>query len=209
MARNNQRSASGSVRRSVVEAYRRSLKSRTVWAGFASMLSNSETRRPRDEAHTYLHAATMQYFEAVQPYLASAPSGSRARDFWERAPLWVDERLTQPGVRCQSGHQYADPGAAGQKCPECAETLEAASVPDENGRCRWLTGLRNLQVFVDQTDQVEVEGGKWSHETEIKQVPKLIEPDALLRCARYIDESASDLGLLADVKEERPKAEVK
>jgi len=208
MSRNRSSGGSTSVRRSVVDAYRQSLQSRSIWAGFASSLRNSGTSHERDDAHAILHAATMYYFEATQPYLGSAPSGSQARDFWERAPLWPVEQVTQPGVECPSGHQYTEAEAAGQACPECGETLQAASVPVEGSPHRWMCGLRNLQSFVDETVEVEVESGKWRTGTETKQVSQRLDPDVLLRCSRYIDEAASDLGLLADVDEERPRAEV-
>jgi hypothetical protein len=146
----------------------------------------------------------MYYFEAVRPYLGSSPSGSRARDYWEEAPLWPAEEITQPGVRCVEGHQYPEAEAAGQNCPECGETLQAASVPAQGGACRWVCGLRNLQTYVDEREEIQVEGGRWSTETQTKTVAQRLDPDVLLRCSRYIDEGASDLGLLADVDEERP-----
>jgi uncharacterized protein (UPF0212 family) len=208
MRRNQSSSRSTSVNQSVVNAYQRSLQARSIWAGFASSLRNSKTSHERDDAHAILHAATMYYFEATQPYLGSAPSGSQARDFWERAPLWPVEQITQPGVKCGEGHQYAEADAAGQNCPECGGTLQAASVPTESGAHRWLCGLRHLQSFVDETEEVTVDAGRWEVGTTTKQVPQRLDGDVLLRCSRYLDEAASDLGLLADVDEERPRAEV-
>jgi hypothetical protein len=207
MSRSQSPDGSTSVRRSVVEAYQQSLEARSIWAGFASALQNTATDRSRADAHAILHATTMQYYEAVRPYLASAPAGSSARDYWESAPLWPAEEVTKPGVRCASGHQYPEAEAAGQNCPECGETLQAASVPTADGACEWIAGLRNLQTFVDERDEVEAESGRWSTGTSTEIVAKRLDSDVLLRCARYLDEAASELGLLADVDDERPLAE--
>lgn len=196
----------------VVRAYRESVRARSVWCGFAGSLRNSEVSRDRDQAHQYLHAATMHYYEVVQPYLSGAPAGSKARDFWEAAPLFPLRIRTEPGVECAHEHRYPNPGAAGMDCPECGSPLQATDVPELNDDgevlAEWECGLRALQKYVDQTEEIERPSGEWSTGTTTEQVPQLLDPDALLRIARHLDEAAKDLELLANTREERPRAEV-
>lgn len=183
------------------------MRARSMWSGL-----QNRTQHEREEAHERLHAAAMQYFEALQPYLATAPSGSKARDLWLNAPLVPLARKTQTGAACENGHLFNEPNAAGQPCARCGAPLQRTEVPqvDDDGRplAEWETGLRLLAEHADEVKTVETESSDWSTGTETVRVPVLLDPDVLMRACRYLDEAASSLGLLAEIEDSRPLAEV-
>jgi hypothetical protein len=178
-----------------------------MWLGL-----RNPTQKDRKEAHETLHAATMQYFEILQPYLATAPSGSKARDIWLNARLVPVARKTEPGTACENGHVFDDPDAAGKPCSQCGAPLQQTEVPQvaDDGRPigEWETGLRLLAEHGGEVKTVETESSDWSTGTETVRVPVLLNPDVLIRACRYLDEAAVTLGLLAETEDSRPLAEV-
>lgn len=199
-------------RRVVEEAFRQSFDARSIWGGVAGELPNNEVDRSRDSAHLQLQATTAQYFEAMQPYLATAPAGSKARDYWENAPCIPVEALTRPGAKCEQGHVFGEADIVGRECPQCGATIRGADVikRDEDGNPvgKWKPGLKHLEDHMNEVQEIETKGGRWSGETKVETVPKRIAPDVLILNARYLDKAARTLDLLADTKDPRPLTEV-
>jgi len=209
----SQTEAEREPRTNVRRSYERCLAARKQWRSIRGKTANEAIR---DEAHGDLHEATMAWFETLVPYISQRPG--EVRQLWESAPLYplepaTAEALVCPG--CEAGwyrdgdHDLELP----HQCPVCEEyplEPDEAVARNESGDVLydWASGLKRLASWSDETKTKTVGGDKWRNETEEVEVPKRLDPDILLRAARYLDLAAEECGLLEDTDRALPTGEL-
>lgn len=206
--------AKTSLRRS----YERCLEARRQWISVRGRTSDDEVR---EAAHADLHETTLSWFEALVPYISERPG--EVKQLWESAPLWPEEPATQtidallcPSDECGAVYERREGGGLeiAEECPACGERLHAGdaevTVTTDEGRTmwEWACGLKRLASWTNETETVERTGGKWSTEREVVEVPKRLDPDVLLRAARFLDLAAEECGLLEETDRALPTAEL-
>jgi len=214
----------------VRRAYNRSVQAREQWHGLDARFRDADLR---EEAHANLQETTLNWFEALQPYMVDAQGA--VKEFWTRAPLWPSEPATEVvGVECPRcgavyevdpsdledatcvntvsvEHETAD-GETVIKTEQCGAETQPKRVPatDEHGNqlYNWAQGLRLLTEWEGETEVVTQETGTFKPSTQTIERPKRIEPEHLLRIARYLDQVAELKDLLAETTEETPTAQL-
>jgi hypothetical protein len=189
------------ARTNISEAYERCLAARRLWL---SVRNRTAQEAPRERAHAELHESTLAWFEALVPYIAERPG--EVKQLWESAPLWPEAPLTEQVWACPNGHVHERDGHpdldGGDPCPECPALVEPTEqhVRDENGRplYEWACGVKRLANWQDKTERQEVNGGEWSAETQVIEVPQRLDATILMRAARYLDLCAEECGLLEE-----------
>lgn len=192
-------------RTNVRRAYERCLAARQQWRSVRGKTADAGVR---EEAHGDLHEAVMSWFETLVPYISERPG--EVKQLWESAPLYPLEPETVNVLACgadacgfavERGEDSHDltPGDA---CPECAIPVEPAEMvrttADGDRLYEWACGLKRLASWSSATETRTVEGDRWSTGSETVEVPKRLDPDVLLRAARYLDLAAEECGLLED-----------
>jgi hypothetical protein len=176
----------------------------------------------REQAHGDLHETVLAWFEALVPYISERPG--EVKQLWESAPLWPQEpasdvldALICGGEECGAVYERSDEEGTlspGDTCPACQMPLEPGeaeiAVTDDEGRrlWEWACGLKRLSAWTSKTETVRVEGGKWSNESRTAEVPKRLDPDVLMRAARFLDLAAEECGLLEDTDRALPTGEL-
>jgi len=192
----------------VEESYKRCLDARRTWIrqaayGFPDFA--------RDQVHADLHAATMEWFETLHPY--SSERQGDVQEYWSKAPLWPIEPQTTIALWCPAcGTVYPDDHdlvqAAGNICEDCSAAVEHGEfyVTDDDGHplYEWETGLATLEDWQDRTRTMTVETTGFKKGEEAVEVPERLTPEVLKRIARYLDQVAQELNLLADTDREMP-----
>lgn len=186
-------------------AYENCLAARRQWR---SVRAKTADEAVREEAHGDLHEAVMSWFEALVPYISERPG--EVKQLWESAPLYSMRPQTVKILQCGSDAcgfaTERDSGEhdlnAGDQCPACGIPVEPgeSQATDDSGRplYEWACGLKRLASWSSATETQRVTGGQWSSEETIIEVPKRLDPDVLLRAARYLDLAAEECGLLED-----------
>lgn len=185
--------------------YETCLAARRQWRSVRGKTADATVR---EEAHGDLHEAVMSWFEALVPYISERPG--EVKQLWESAPLYPMRQQTIKVYKCGSEQcGFAAPKesddhdlGAGDACPACGMPLEPGEVldTDDEGRplYEWACGLKRLANWSSATEKERVSRGKWSTDDEVIEVPKRLDPDVLLRAARYLDLAAEECGLLED-----------
>lgn len=158
----------------VLDCYERCLEVRTQYI----QLSNAGVGDGvLATVHAELHSAVMSYFEALHYHLENE---SIVSEFWEEKLLWTEERYKRSDL--------------GQP------------LVDENGY--YITeevDVRGLQHLTDRFEQVNVVEDEISDSFGKRTVTRTerskLDIRLLFRIARYLDQAASELGLLVGVGE--------
>jgi hypothetical protein len=190
-------------RTNVRQAYERCLATRQQWRSVRAKTVDPEVR---DEAHGDLHEAVMAWFETLVPYISERPG--EVKQLWESAPLYPEEPKLVDALGCgnddcgfvvetdRDDHEL-NPGS---KCPYCQTPIEPGQVvdvdDDDNELYHWACGLKRLASWSSATTTETVSSGKWSTGEKTIERPKRLDPDILLRAARYLDLAAEECGLL-------------
>lgn len=210
----------------VRRAYARSVQSRQHWHGLDARFRDESLRK---EAHADLQESTLNWFEALAPYMAD--SQGAVKEFWTRAPLWPTKQATEViGLECPRcgafydvdveevedatcvnvvSVQQDDGEVAREQCGAEATPKEVVAT-DEEGRTlyEWAQGLRLLNEWEGETEVVTQRQGTFKPTSKTIEKPKLIEPAHLLRIARYLDQVAERKDLLAETTDETPTAQL-
>jgi hypothetical protein len=191
-------------RTNVRRSYERCLAVRQQWR---SIRAKTVDEAVRDEAHGDLHEGVMAWFETLVPYISDRPG--EVKELWENAPLYPVRQASTEGVQCGSpecGAAYArteeGPGP-GDICPVCEQIpLEPAEVvqagDDGEPLYEWACGLKRLASWSSETETKVIESGEWETGQQRVEVPKRLDPDILMRAARFLDIAAEECGLLED-----------
>ncbi|MFY4814524.1 hypothetical protein ACOJIV_17775 [Haloarcula sp. AONF1] len=182
------------------EAYQRCLDARRQWM---SVRGRTTDPRYREKAHADLHEAVLSWFEALVPYISERPG--EVKQLWEGAPLYPVQPVTQKILVCANDHAYLrnteDGPSKTDLCPDCGTPLQPDEQPkrDEQGRQLfvWKQGLKNLSSWTHQTVTEETSGGELSSATKTVERPQRLDPEILMRAARYLDLAAEQCSLLA------------
>jgi len=191
-------------RTNVRRSYERCLAARQQWK---SIRAKTASEAVRDEAHGDLHEAVMAWFETLVPYISERPG--EVKQLWESAPLYPLKPATEAVLQCSgcgAGWYAADDDhdlEGGHPCPSCmADELEADEIIERNddgdALYDWACGLKRLASWSDEAETKEVQGSQWTSGTQTIEVPNRINPEVLLRAARYLDLAAEECGLLED-----------
>lgn len=207
-------------RTSVRRSYERCLATRQQWR---SVRAKTVSRTVRDEAHGDLHEAVMAWFETLVPYISGRPG--EVKQLWENAPLYPLEPKGVDGLACQNdacgflmdfddatdedGELQYDVGG---ECPYCGDEIVATELlrTTEDGQVlyEWACGLKRLASWSSATETVVVESDEWDTGQDTVEVPRRLDPDVLLRAARYLDVAAEECGLLEDTDRALPTGEL-
>lgn len=137
-----------------------------------------------DAMHQDLHGKVMTYYESLRPFLAKSANVS---DYWEDKKLW---ETTQP-KRDEQGELMQTDG--GQLAYERVDVC----------------GLQTLEDWFGRTQPVTTTVDGFMGERVIQTVePERLSVTALFRVARYLDEVADELDLLAPTPQEIDGEEV-
>lgn len=203
----------GEPRTNVRRAYERCLSARQQWRAIRAKTVDEAVR---DEAHGDLHEAVMGWFETLVPYISERPG--EVKQLWENAPLYPKERATVAGLVCNNEAEQCGFMAErdsdqhnlspGSQCPACGIPLEPEEIieADENGEAlyNWAVGLKRLASWSSATEKTTVESSMWEVGARTAEVPKRLDPDVLLRAARFLDLAAEECGLLEDTDDALP-----
>lgn len=203
---------------SIRQSYRQCLDARRQWMSVRGRTSDDTIR---EQAHADLHETVLAWFEALQPYISERPG--EVKQLWEEAPLYplepasdVIDALLCGNEECGAIYERTEDGrlGAGSECPACGLPLEPgeAEVPattDDGERLwDWACGLKRLAAWTSRTETVDVSGGKWTNESTTIERPERLDPDVLIRAARYLDLAAEECGLLEDTDRALPTGEL-
>lgn len=199
-------------------AYERCLSARQQWRATRAKTVNEQVR---DEAHGDLQEAVLVWFETLVPYISERPG--EVKQLWENAPLYPIRQATVRCLACPDGdncgfmiererddHELAP----GDICPECDQgyPLEPDQLVQltENGEemYEWACGLKRLSSWSSATEKTTIESSQWETGSREVEVPKRLDPDVLLRAARFLDLAAEECGLLEDTDDAIPTGEL-
>lgn len=215
MSTNSGEREGANPRTNVRRSYERCLATRQQWR---SVRAKTVDKAVRDEAHGDLHEAVMAWFETLVPYISERPG--EVKQLWESAPLYPTEPKTVDGLVCgneacgalfkrNSEEHDLSPG---DECPHCGIPLEPTELYEttDNGDIlyEWACGLKRLASWSSATETQVVETGDWETGQQTVEVPKRLDPDVLLRAARYLDLAAEECGLLEDSDRALPTGEL-
>jgi len=180
----------------VVETYRRCLNARRAYQRGCERSGGVEDALQRE-----LQYAVLDFWEVLHPQLSKRsiavkhPQTDRhVADAWEDAPLYIvghdeSELAACPACGFQTGTEFA-----GQTCAKCGEAQlqqGASETPI------WRTGLKHLREWhterTSQTTQVTGDLGDYEKTSEHGHI---YDAETLFRVARYLDQTASELGFI-------------
>lgn len=193
------------------DAYSECLQARRRWHEMNARFVDDAAR---EAAHADLQSAVMYYFEALEPYMSQQKG--KVQNYWQRAPLWKVGPVTVPAPTCKAcgvGFDADGELAPGDVCPACQDARLAEGevyVEDKHGRIQyhWQQGLRTLLEWSGDTKKSREVVGKFKRREATQERPQRLKPEVLIRISRLLDEVASELNLLAEVKKYTPRTKV-
>ena len=219
MSEADHRGPQSSAERAIDAGYQQALEARQQYISFASAVDDNTRRR----LHRNLQTAVLNYFESIRYDLATA-SGGELNKYWNDVEMWPTGYETAPALVCVGGS--ADGCGftawteaeydlhAGATCPQCerSDRVEAAGflderegyVPDGEGGLKrtYARGLKVLDEWYNRTQTATRERNTLlGKRTETSRSMKLLPVPILMKTARYLDEAASALGVLADTED--------
>jgi hypothetical protein len=191
--------------------YKRCIDARRQWMSIRGRTSNEEYR---EKAHGDLHEAVLSWFEVLVPYISERPG--EVKQLWESAPLYPVKPIYEAIWKCPNGDVYPQNQEDGPDetdlCPRCGSPLEPAErqVTDDQGRPLyfWKQGLKQLSAWTHETVVETVSGGELSAATKTVERPQRLDPEILMRAARYLDLAANQCSLLASTDDALPTGEL-
>lgn len=194
----------------VQREYQRCIDARRQWMSTRGRTTNPEYK---EKAHGDLHEAVLSWFEVLVPYISERPG--EVKQLWESAPLYPVEPVREQIFVCPNGDVYPASGDgpdAGDLCPRCQTPLEPdeRQATDDQGRPLffWKQGLKQLSAWTHETVKEETSAGELSAQTTVVERPQRLNPEILMRSARYLDLAAEQCSLLASTDDALPTGEL-
>lgn len=211
MSSSSEEAVSGPTR-ALQDCYLNSLQARHSYLNVVT--GGASDAQTREAAHAELHSTTMQWFEALQPYLEEYDD---LEHFWAEVELWPTDYETKPVAfchKCESGWEETDDTQPGFTCPGCGDgVLQREEVLETNKsgdpQYTYATGLKTLNQYEGRTRTVtETVNMTCRQRTVERTVPVRLKPKRLLRACHELDKAGDRLDLLADVAKNIPKTEI-